>query len=226
MIQRIVALLLTAALLSACTTSTPRDPKFSDSDIILDNLHRVKNAQVGVAYLDPQADFGRFSKILLDPLDMSRTEIIQPARTTSAVARRPTELTERNIETIQNAFADVFTRELEETGDYQVVSEPGPDVLRVSATITQIAPTAPGDSPGTRTSGRVRVFTEGAGAMAIAFAFSDSETNEVLAVVKDARSGTPTWGVNNSVTNLSDVRFIFGRWARMLRARLDIAHGF
>ena len=204
----------------------PEAPKLSDSDVILGKLHRVKNAQVGVAYLDPEADFSRFDKILLDPLDMSRTEIVQPNRSTSAVTRRPTELTDRNIEALQRAFSEVFTRELEETGDYQIVKEPGTDVLRISATVTRIAPNAPADDSRSRATGRVRIYTEGAGAMNIAFGFIDSETNEILAVVKDSRRGSPTWGVNNSVTNLSDVRLMFARWARMLRARLDIAHGF
>ena len=225
MIKQTAALIVLLLTVVACS-QTPTEPKFSDSDIILDRLHRVKNAQVGVAYLDPEADFSRFTKIMLDPLDMSRTEIVQPNRSTSAVARRPSELTDRNIENIQAAFKDVFTRELSETGDFEVVDEPGPDVLRISATVTQIRPTAPTDNPRSRASGRTRVFTEGAGSMAIAFGFVDSETNEILAVVKDARGGTPTWGVNNSVTNLSDVRFAFARWARMIRARLDIAHGY
>lgn len=223
---RFVAIIFLVVLFGACSSNTPQDPKLSDSDIILGSLHRVKNAQVGMAYLDPSADFSRFESILLDPLDMSATEIIQPSGSTSAVARRPSELTERNIENIQRAFAEVFTRELEETGDYKIVTEPGPGVLRISATVTQIAPTAPADNSRSRASGRTRVFTEGAGRMAIAFAFSDSKNDEILAVVKDVRSGTPTWGINNSVTNLSDVRFMFARWGRMVRARLDIAHGY
>ena len=223
---RNVAVLCLSLLLYACTSGTPRELKLSESDVVLGNLHRVKNAQVGVAYLDPEADFSRFNNIMLDPLDMSRTEIVQPNRSTSAVARRPTELSDRNVAAIQAAFAEVFTRELQETGDYTIVTEAGPDVLRITAAVTQIAPTAPGDDPRTRTSGRVRVYTEGAGRMAISFGFIDSQSNEILAVVKDARSGSPTWGVNNAVTNLSDVRFMFARWARMVRARLDIAHGY
>ena len=47
-----------------------------------------------------------------------------------------------------------------------------------------------------------------------------------LAIVKDTRSGSPMWGSNNSVSNMSDVRFMFGNWARQIRARLDIVHGY
>ena len=223
---RFIALLLIPAFLIACE-STPREPEFSDDSVIMDRLHRVTNARVGVAYLDPDADFSQFEKILLDPLDMSKTQIVQPNRANTSVAgNRPWELTDNDRETMQRVFAEVFTRELQETGDYTVVTEPGPGVLRISATVTQIAPNASRDDLRSRPAGRSRVYTEGAGSMAIAFGFSDSESGEIIAVVKDARSGSPTWGVNNSVTNLSDVRFMFARWARMVRARLDIAHGY
>lgn len=226
MIRRFIALLLIPAFLIACE-STPREPEFSDGSVIMDRLHRVTNARVGVAYLDPNADFSQFEKVLLDPLDMSKTTIVQPNRgNTSVAGNRPWELTDSDRETMARVFAEVFTRELQETGDYTVVTEPGPGVLRISATVTQIAPNAARDDLRSRPAGRSRVYTEGAGSMAIAFGFSDSESGEILAVVKDARSGSPTWGVNNSVTNLSDIRFMFARWARMVRARLDIAHGY
>jgi hypothetical protein len=209
----------------ACS-QTPTEPEFSDSDVILDRLHLVKNARVGMAYVDPEADFGQFGRVMLDPLDMSDTDIVQPARTGTTASNRPWELTDSDRQALQQAYREVFTRELQETGDYEVVTEPGPDVLRISAAITEIAPAASKDDSRSRGTGRSRVYTEGGGAMAIAFGFSDSESGEILAVVKDSRRGSPVWGVNNSVTNMSDVRFLFSRWARMLRARLDIAHGY
>lgn len=224
--QRIIALLLIPLFIMACE-STPREPEFSDDSVIFDRLHQVTNARVGVAYLDPEADFSQFEKILLDPLDMSKTRVVQPNRSNTSVAgNRPWELTDADRENLQRIFQEVFKRELEETGDYTVVTEPGPGVLRISATVTQIAPSASRDDLRSRPAGRSRVYTEGAGSMAIAFGFSDSESGEILAVVKDARRGSPVWGVNNSVSNLSDIRFMFSRWARMIRARLDIAHGF
>ncbi len=226
MLSRHAAFLLIPVLVMACA-DTPRDPEFSDDQVIMDRLHLVTNARVGMAYVDPEADFGQFSQILLEPLDMSRTRIVQPNRgNTSVTGNRPWELTDADRETLQRIYLEVFTRELEETGDYDVVTEPGPGVLKISATITQLAPSASRDDMRSRPAGRSRVYTESAGTMTIAFGFSDSETGEILAVVKDARRGSPVWGVNNAVTNLSDIRFMFARWARMVRARLDIAHGF
>ena len=53
----------------------------------------------------------------------------------------------------------------------------------------------------------------------------DGETGEILAVVKDVKTTRNNFGVNNSVTNFSDVKFMFSGWARAIRARLDIIHG-
>lgn len=221
---RVFALLVAACALLACS-ETPRQAEFSDDVVIMGKLHQVTNARVGQAFVDPNADFGRYSKVMLDTLDLSNTEIIQPDRSTSAISRKPWELNDRDIQRLQQAFSETFSEELQETGDYQVVTAPGPDVLRITASIDRIAPTASKDDA-SRGTGRTRVYTEDAGSMSISFGFSDSESGEVLAIVRDARRGTPTWGPNNAVTNMSDVRFMFKRWARMLRARLDIAHGY
>ena len=218
-----IALLL--PLLFACTSQEPTIQTGPDAEIILDRLHRVDNTRVGLAFVDPEADFGRFSKILLDPLNLDRVEIVQPRR--SAANRRATwELTDQDRENLARHYREVFTRELQETGDYTIVDEPGEDVLRITASITGIAPNAARDDNRSRGIGRTRVYTEGAGSMAISFAFSDSQNNDILGIVKDSRSGSPMWGSNNRVSNMGDVRFMFAQWARMIRARLDIVHGY
>jgi hypothetical protein len=53
-----------------------------------------------------------------------------------------------------------------------------------------------------------------------------SKSGEVLGLIKDQKEGSTTWGVNNRVTNLSDAKFVFNSWARAIRARLDIIHGY
>ncbi|MEE4661517.1 MAG: DUF3313 family protein [Halieaceae bacterium] len=217
-------LMITLLLLAACSSTDTLE--FNEDDAIADRLFRVTNAQVALAYVDPDAEFGRYNKVMLDPLDTRNTVIRQPSRTGSVTGNKPFELNEQNRDSLAEAYRAAFIKELSETGDYEVVDAPGPDVLRVVSTLNEIAPLASKDDNRSRPVGRSRVYTEGAGAMAITFAFADSETSEVLAIVKDQRQGSPTWGPNNAVSNMSDVRMIFSRWARMLRARLDILHGY
>ena len=97
-------------------------------------------------------------------------------------------------------------------------------VLRISARLTRIAPTAPKDDNRSRPTGRSRMFTEGAGKMSVEVTFSDSETGELLALAKDTRSGSSIWGINNSVTNTAEVRRVFNAWAMQIRAQLDRVH--
>jgi hypothetical protein len=197
----------------------------SGPEVILGTLHKVDNAKVGLAYVDPNADFSQYTRIILDPLEVDKVTIVQPSRG-SANRRNEWVLTDKDKAALQKSYAEVFVRELEETGDYQIVTEPGADVLRITASLLGIAPSAAKDDNKSRGVGRTRVYSATSGSMAIAFGFSDSQSGEILGIVKDTRSGSPRWGVNNSVTNMSDVRFMFGRWARMIRARLDIVHGY
>ncbi len=219
-----IAVVLTAAILAACSSTGSFD--YDDSDVVLDRLVKVTNASAGLVYVDPDVDFGAYSKILLAPLDSSSAEIKQPNQTGTTVGAKPFILTDEDQARLAEAYAEIFSRELAETGDYEIVTERGSGVLVIAAALTEVAPVAPKDDDRSRSTGRNQVYTEGAGSMSIAFAFADSQSNEMLAIVKDSRSGSPTWGLNNAVTNTRDVRTIFARWARMIRARLDIAHGF
>ncbi len=197
-----------------------------NAEIIDGNLHRVENSRAAIAYVDPDADFSRFTHVMVDPLGVDHVEIIQPGRT---AATRTTSsdwvLEEKDKQALRDAFAKAMRTQLEEKGDYPIVTEPGGHVLRISAALTAIAPNAPKDDSRSRSVGRSRVYSEGMGTVYISVGFSNSESGEVLALVKDDKEGSSTWGVNNSVANLSEVRFMFNSWARAIRARLDIIHG-
>ena len=100
----------------------------------------------------------------------------------------------------------------------------GDNVLRITAKLTRIAPSAPKDDYRSRPVGRSKVVTEGAGDLSVAVTFSDSETGEVLALAKDTRSGSSQWGINNSVTNSAEVRRVFNSWALQIAAQLERIH--
>ena len=98
-------------------------------------------------------------------------------------------------------------------------------VLEIAAMITAIAPSAPKDDLKSRGAGRNYVITEGAGSIAVAFAFGDSQTGEVLALAKDSKSSNSYWGANNSVSNMADVRNMFNSWAIQIRNGLEHVTG-
>ena len=227
MLKQLSIALATVTLVSACS-STPEIQTGEDAEVIMGDLHKVDNSRTDLAYVDPNADFSKYQKIMLMPLGTDNVEVIQPNTndSMSRISRGNWELTDSDKEKLQKIFHESMTKELEKKGGYAIVTEPGDDVLQIQAAVLAIAPTAPKDDARSRTAGRSQIYTQGSGSMAVMVAFADSETGEVLGLMKDSRSSDyNNWGRNNSVSNLSDVRVMFNSWARGIRNGLDNIHG-
>jgi hypothetical protein len=218
-------------LLTACAVASlfacagePTVQTGEDAETIMGTLNRVDNSRADLVYVDPSVDFGRYERIRLLPLGVDNVEIIQPPGSSiSTRINRDWELTDADKARLQREFAEAMERELTRKNGYALTDETADDVLVVESMITQLAPTAPKDA--NRTAGRGEVYTEGAGAISIAVVLADAESGEVLALIKDRYATQNNWGVNNSVTNLADVRRAFSRWAGQMRTALDRVHG-
>jgi hypothetical protein len=212
-----------ALVLSACA-GEPTVQRGEDAEVIQGHLNRVDNARVDFAYVDPEVDFLRYRHVRLLPLDLDHTEIVQPGTASSAGRRIQEEwqLSERDRQDIQGAYREAMQDAMAKSEHFTVADGSGPEVLAVEAVLTRIAPSAAKDDMSSRPVGRSRVYTQGAGSTSIALALVDSESGEVLALMKDTRDGqTGAWGLNNRVTNLAEVRRVFGLWARLLADGLD-----
>lgn len=221
-VARASVLLVAGALLTACS-QTPSIQTGSEAETMMaGTLNKVDNAAVDVAYVDPTGDYDRYTKVWIPELDLDNVEIIQPQANSSIVNRynREWELTDEDKTKLQDAFAESMTKELTDKGEFAIADGPGDDVLKIEAMITAIAPSGPKDDM-TQNYGRSRVFTEGAGGMSIAIMLADGDSGEVLAIIKDTRnSNNSNWGLNNSVSNLAEVRRNFNTWAAQIHRGL------
>ena len=219
MIKKYLASVAMLSLVAACS-STPEVQTGDGAEVIGDNLHRVDNSKADVAYIDPNADFSKYTKVMIRPLGVNKIEVIQPSKTGTSMSRRDWELTDADKQMLQDTFHSAMLKNLQDKGDFPMVDEPGDDVLEIGAMITAIAPSAAKDDGRSRAMGRSYVITDGSGAIAVAVAFGDSETGEVLALIKDSRSSSSHWGLNNSVTNKADVQRMFSSWAMQINSSL------
>ena len=206
---------------TACQTSKPM--KVKDTMIADTNLYEVANPGVQVAYIDPYIDYDQYKKILVNPLNFDMMEIIQPSGT-----RRNSkfDLNEGEKEKLNKIYMDMMREYLEKKGDFQVVQEPGPDVLTVSVYVTRIKPNAPKDDVSSRGVGRSTVFSRGAGSIAIAAKVFDSTSGKEVARMADSKESSDMWGVNNRVTNLGDVSSMFAVWAKQFNTALKNLHDY
>jgi hypothetical protein len=208
-----VALTLVAATALIASAAEPTQE--------FDGLVRVNSRQLDNLYVLPGADFSRFTRVHLDPVDVSFSERWDPNRSRSGSRR----LTTRDIENIRSTVATEFERsfaaELARSG-YTLVTESGDDVLRVTPFIVNLYITAPGTQT---TQGRTRTFVANTGQMTLVAVARDSITGEFLARAIDTQTGrrTGTMQLSSSVANMADARRAFTTWARVLRTGLDEA---
>jgi hypothetical protein len=178
-----------------------------------DGLVKVKAKKLDEVYLRPQADFRGYTKVIIDPTEVSfrkdwqrdqnRARLDLSSRVSDADARRILDDAQKQFEKL---FAETYTRD-----GYQVVTAPGPDVLRISTAIINLDVTA----PDTMSPGRTRTYSRDAGEATLVLEARDSVSGELLGRAVDERE-TSDMGpyIRNSVTNAAAFEQVFSRWAR------------
>jgi hypothetical protein len=183
-----------------------------------DGLSKVKLKGMDAAYARPGADFKVYNKVIIDPIEVAFAKDWDKKTSTTNRKIEPEKLEEIKTklgQLAQETFAEVFSKD----NGMQVVTEPGPDVLRFSSAIVDLWPRA----VDTQEPGRTYTFTTSAGSAVLYAELRDSETNQLIGRVVDGRearnSGTMRW--TNSVENTAEARMMVSEWARILRKRYD-----
>ena len=192
---------------------------------LFDNLVPVKDAKVGMAYIDPNADFSVFKRVMiLEPFVAFRSNWQRDQNRGSRRNRVSIRDMERIKSDTANLLRDVFIEQLQADGGFEIVEEGGDDVLLIRPAVIDLDIAA----PDTMTAGRNRTFTTSAGAATIYIELFDSVSGQIIGRAADRQTvrslgGAVTW--SNRVTNSSDARRMFRGWADTLRAFLDQHYG-
>jgi hypothetical protein len=212
----IIAASATATLASCATMPQQAASRTPDT---WEGLERVQRPGLDTVYLRPGATLNAYRRILLDPIEVSFDKNWDPDGDRARLESVDPEKIRRDLAEIAR---DVFREELEQRGGYALVTEPGPDVLRVSPKIVDLYINAPEH----RGPGIVHTYVVDAGEMTLVADLLDSQTNTLLAHVSDREQGRDVTGqfqIANRVTNTAEARRAIGGWARALRNALDRA---
>jgi len=216
------ALLLSLSLLMSSAFAAPVSKELEER-MSHDGLQLIKLKEVDLAYSRPGASLAGYSKVQLDPVEVSFSKYWDPKRTGSNFKLSPEER-----EDIRSGMAkivqDEFVKTLQAKDGYPVVNEAGADVLRVKISIMDLYVNA----PDTLTAGRTRTYVASAGEATLVAELRDSETGQVLVRMVDRREarnfpGQLTW--SNRVMNAQEAEIMASAWAKILRKSLDKAHG-
>jgi hypothetical protein len=177
-----------------------------------DGLTKVEAKKLDEAYLRPQADFREYTKVMIDPTEVSFRKNWQRDQNRASVGlmNHVSDADARRIlDDAQTSFQRLFAEAYAKDG-YQVVTAPGPDVLRISTAIVNLDVTA----PDTMSPGISRTYSRDAGEATLVLEARDSLTGELLGRALDERE-TSDMGpyIRNSATNAVEFEQVFRRWA-------------
>ncbi|HEX6397604.1 MAG TPA: DUF3313 family protein [Steroidobacteraceae bacterium] len=204
---------IVAVLLVVAGAAVAQDPPETTED----GLVRVpSNSRAGV-YRAPGVPFARYGRVIIGASI--------PIVFRKGWQRAHREVTARDLENIRADFARAFRTELDEElvkrGGFAVAPDPGPDVIRIDATVTELDLTAPtaGNTPSGRT------YTRNAGSMKITIELRDAASGVLIGRIIDyehARDFREPQLVNQ-VSNLEEFRVGFANAARYTREAINVA---
>jgi hypothetical protein len=179
-----------------------------------DNLVRVQSKRLPYVYLAPGADFRGYHKVMLDPTEIAFAKDWQRnynRNATGGLSGRVSDSEmQKTIAAGVKAANDIFRDAFAEAG-YPVVTEPGPDVLRVRTGIMDLAVTAP-DRPSV---GRNYNFAGEAGFATLVVEVRDSDTGALMGRAVDRKvAGDVSSAWRTSVSNRADFRVLVKNWAK------------
>lgn len=178
-------------------------------------LREGEGDQALLIYKDPAADWRKYKKILLDPVTIWLA--------------KDSQLKEVSVEDRQR-MATLLWSKLDDNlkKDYEMTSEPGPDVLRIQVAITEagessvVLDTVSSIVPQMRILTGIKGLATGVsgftGSASVEARLTDAADGTLVAAAADRRGGTKSLsGVTNS---WHDVEEAYRYWAEKLRYRL------
>jgi len=169
----------------------------------VDTYRSVPDSRADSAFVKPGVDFSRYQRLQAMPLEIYYYEGLD--------APDP-----EDIEKIRRIFREAFLGKLGD--DYELVDEPGPDVLHVLASLVDLEHSSvPEDLP---VKGRAASLVA-AGQLTFFMELADSQSGEVLARAGDKEKAPA--GIAGAATDRDWARTeeAADRWAQMFRDFLD-----
>jgi hypothetical protein len=202
-----------AGLLYAALTFAAERPGAANGEGLVEV--RVRGLQ---HYLvKPDADLSRYRTIMLDPVEVSFDRQWNP----KPAGRELTAAEKTKLRTdVARIVLKEFVSELAQ-GGYQIVTEPGDDVLRVRAEVRDLYLNA----PDVQRSSRMQTFTRSAGELTLVAELRDSASGALIARALDRyKDPEDSWfQLTTSIDNNEAAREATETWARALRSQLDKA---
>ena len=211
------------AAFSVACTSTPTIQTGPDAEVSFDGLHKVDHSQADLAWAKPGFDISGYSKLLFVGEGIEYAPADNMGRTTIERSRGgPYFIDDDARARFEALVRETFADEMSKIEHFEIVTEPGPDVLMVRGGLLDVVSYIPQD-PMDQV-GRGGVYLSQVGEATLVLELRDSESGSIIARSIDRRAAEQAGGMmfeSNRVTNAAEVRRLIRFWGRRLREGLD-----
>lgn len=192
-----------------------------NAEVSFDGLHRVDHTRVHMAWAIPDIDLSGYTKILPVHSGIEYAPATNRGDTPEARASGGPFIMDDETRARFEALVDeVFIEELQKSERFDVVDEPGPDVLIVEGILLNVTSHKPPDPVGGRSYLYVGAYVEASLAMEV----RDSESNRILARAVDRRAASTKAGYysnQNVARTTEEVGGLIRFWGSQLRELLE-----
>jgi len=203
--------------------AAPKQPRIEtgpDAEVTHDGLVRVQKSVVDAAWVKPTLDLTPYKKLMVVSQGVSFRKL-EPVSDFQARSESQFPVKEENKERLSRELKTAFEAELKKLERYELVTQPGPDVLLLVGAIIDVVSNIPPDIDSARF-GRGGVYLTSIGDATLVIELRDSESGEILARAADRRAAESPFAFEvNNVTAWTEVRRLASYWASLMRRRLE-----
>ncbi|HYS57647.1 MAG TPA: DUF3313 family protein [Burkholderiales bacterium] len=161
-----------------------------------DGLVPIRSWNLDEIYLRPNVDLASYRKVVIDPVQVVfrkdwNKDFVDPHAATGRITQDDVRrIADETASGLQSALSDAF-----KARGYEIAAAPGPGVLRLSPSVTNLYVNAAGE---TATWGTTKSFTKDAGEATFVLEIRDAGTGMLLGHVVDHRTARETKGTQRS----------------------------
>lgn len=181
--------IFSSLLLIACTT------------VETQSFRATGNSNIDSSYIATDADFSQYHRLLIDDMGIFFPENSPTSR--------------EDLTRLRQIFRESFMKEL---SDYEITREPGPGMLRVTASLVDLRNATRAELPDMRKTLRDAAQP---GALLFMMELKDSGTDRVLARAGDSTAAPQFATAENRQMDWTSVESAARHWAALFRAFLD-----
>lgn len=210
---------LGALAIAGCATSEPTLDTSPDAELSFDGLYPVKGGRMDAAWARKDISTEPYTKIMLEGVGIEyrpggSTKRYNPSRNDEFYA-----LTDDQKARFQSEMRDAFMEELSKGEHFEIVTEPGEDVLLVRVGLLDVVSFVPPEPVG-----NADIYLSRVGEATLVLEMRDSLSNAILIRAVDRRAAEDTargFTQSSRAMNTAEFRRVARTWGRILQEGLD-----